>query len=68
MTSVPARQPPQDQGDAAAAGTDTTEDGARSGVIVIQAVIAANQANANDAAQYMSALLAEHGGGNDVVL
>ncbi len=48
MTSVPARQPPQDQADAAAAGTDSAENGARSVAIAVQAVLATNQADAND--------------------
>jgi hypothetical protein len=65
MMSVPARQPPQDHGDAGAAGIDTTENGARSGAIAVQAVIAANRADADDAAQYISAPPAESGGGND---
>ncbi len=67
MTSVPARQHPQNQGDAADAYTDSAENGARSGAIAVQAVLAAaaNQANANDAAQDISAPPAESGGGND---
>jgi hypothetical protein len=65
MTSVPARQPPQNQGDAAGACTDSAESGARSGAIAVQAVLAANQVDANDAMQYISAPPAESGGGND---
>ncbi len=33
MTSVPARQPSLNQGDAAGAGTDSAENGARSSVV-----------------------------------
>ena len=51
MTSVPARQPPQNQGDAAGACTDSIESGAGSGSIAVQAALAADQANADDAAQ-----------------
>jgi hypothetical protein len=65
MTSVPARQPPQDQGDAATTGTDSTENGARSVAIAVQAFLAANQANADDATKYISAPPSESGGGND---
>jgi hypothetical protein len=52
---VPARQPVQSQGDAAAAGTDSAENGARSGAIAVQAVLVANQADANDAVRDISA-------------
>jgi hypothetical protein len=49
MTSLPARQPPQNQVDAAGAHTDSAENGARSGAIAVPAVLAANLANADDA-------------------
>ncbi len=65
MTSVPVRQPPQNQGDAASARTDSAESGARSGSIAVQAVLTANQADTNDAAQYISVPPAESGGGSD---
>ncbi len=65
MTSLPFRQPPQNQGVSAVTHTDSTENRARSGVISVQAVFAANRANANDAAQDISAPPAESGGGND---
>jgi hypothetical protein len=64
MTTLPARQPPQDQG-GAATGTDTTENGARSSAIAVQDVIAANRADADDAVHYISAPSAESGSGND---
>jgi hypothetical protein len=51
MMSVPTRQPPQNQGDAAGACTDSAENEARSGAITVQAVLAANQADADDAGQ-----------------
>ncbi len=47
MTSVPARQPPQNQGDAAGAHADSTESGAGSSSITVEAILAANQADAN---------------------
>jgi hypothetical protein len=62
IASVPARQPTQNQGDAASACTDSAENGARSGAIAVQAVLAAIQANANHVAQDISALSAESGG------
>jgi hypothetical protein len=65
MMSVPARQPPQNQGDAAGACTYSAESGAGSGSIAVQAVLATNKADANDAAQYISVPAAESGGGND---
>jgi hypothetical protein len=65
MTSVPAWQPPQNQDDAAATGTDSAENGARSGAIAVQAVLAANRADSNDAMQYISMPHAESGVGND---
>jgi hypothetical protein len=65
MTSIPARQPAQNQGDAASAHTDSAECRARSGAIAVPAVLAANQANANDAAQDISAPPSESGSSND---
>ncbi len=65
MMSVPAWQPPQNQGDAAGAHTNSAENGARRGAIAVQAVLASIQANANDAAQDISAPPAEIGGGYD---
>jgi hypothetical protein len=65
MTSGPARQPPQNQGDESGACTDSAENGARSGAIAVQAVVAAIQADANDAALNISAPPAENGGSND---
>ncbi len=63
--SIPARQPPQNQGDAANVGTDSAENGAKSGAIAVQAVLAANRADTDDAAQDILALPAESGGGKD---
>ncbi len=65
MTSVPARQPPQNQDDAAGAHTDSAESEAGSGSIAVQAVLATNWADANDATQYISVPPEESGGGND---
>jgi hypothetical protein len=65
MTSIPARQPPQNQGDAAGARTDSAENGARSGAITVQAVLAADQVDDDDAGQDISAPPAESGGGSD---
>jgi hypothetical protein len=65
MTFVPARQPPQNQDEAAATGTDSAENGARSGAIAVQAVLVANRADADDAAQDISAPPTESGSGND---
>jgi hypothetical protein len=65
MTSVPARHPPQNHGDAAVAHTFSTESGAGSGSIAVHAILAANQADTNDATQFISASPAESGGGND---
>ncbi len=65
MTPIPARQLPQNQGDAAGARTDSPESGARSSSIAVQAILAINQDDANDAAGYILAPLAEIGSGND---
>ncbi len=65
MMSLQARQPPKDQGDAAATGTDSTENGARSDAIAVQAVLVANQADTDDATQYILGPPAEIGSGND---
>ncbi len=45
---IPARQPPQDQGDAATTGTGSAENGARSVAIAVQAVLATNRVDVND--------------------
>jgi hypothetical protein len=64
MASVPARQPPPNQGDAAGACNDSAVSGAGSGSIAVPAVLTANQANADDATQDISAPPAESGGSN----
>jgi hypothetical protein len=65
MMSVPARQPPQNQCDAAAAGSDSAKSGAGNGAIAVQVILAINRANADDAAHDISAPPAESGSGND---